>query len=95
VWHVEGFDATGDAGELAAWLRDRFLPYFRLQGFTVRVFMTQASLGPRQFWLATEIAGFGDIDGWAARAGDEGAALIGELLVRATRMQGVVVTEIM
>lgn len=94
MWHVEGFDPIGDAGELAAWLRDRFLPYFRAQGFTVRVFMTQASLGPRQFWLATEMTGFGDIDGWAARAGDDGAHLIAELLARATRMQGGIVTEL-
>jgi hypothetical protein len=94
MWHVEGFDAKEDATDLAAWLRDRFLPHFRAQGFTVRVFMTQASLGPRQFWLATEMAGFGDIDGWAARAGDEGAALITELLAKTTRMQGGIVTEL-
>lgn len=94
MWHIEGFDAIGDAGELAAWLRDRFLPYFRERGFTVRVFMTQASLGPRQFWLATAMDGFGDIDGWAARAGEEGAALISELLARTTRMQGGIVTEL-
>lgn len=94
MWHVEGFDATGDAAELATWLRERFLPYFRGRGFTVRIFMTQASLGPRQFWLATEMAGFGDIDGWAARAGAEGAALISELLARTTRLQGGIVTEL-
>jgi hypothetical protein len=92
MWHVEGFDAKEDATDLAAWLRDHLLPHFRAQGFTVRVFMTQAALGPRPIWLAT--AGFGDIDGWAARAGDEGAALITELLAQTTRMQGGIVTEL-
>jgi|GEM_PF-5699439 len=82
MWHVEGFEAKGDGGALAAWLRDRFLPAFRAKRFSVRVVMTQASLGPRQFWLATMMAGFGDIEGWAERAGPDGAVLIQEMLVR-------------
>lgn len=94
MWHVEGFDATGDAEALSAWLSDHFLPYFRSQGFTVRVFATQAGLGPRQFWLLTEIDGFGDIDDWQARAGEEGARLIRELLSRTTRLTAGVVGEI-
>lgn len=94
MWHVEGFDARDDAAEVEALLRDRFLPYFRAQGFTVRVFVTQVSLGPRQFWLATEVASFADIDGWAARAGEEGAVLIGELLAKVDRIQGGVVREL-
>jgi hypothetical protein len=94
MWHVEGFDARGDDAALAAFLRDRFLPYFRERGFTVRAFQTQASLGPRAFWLATEIAAFDDIDGWPARAGEEGARLIGELLALTDRMQGGVVQEL-
>ncbi len=94
MWHIEGFDAKGDANELAAWLQAELLPYFRAQGFSVRVFMTAASLGPRQFWLATEMERFGDIDGWAARAGERGAELIANLLARVDRMQGGVVTEL-
>lgn len=94
MWHVEGFDARGDVEELATWLREVFLPAFRGSGFSVRVFMTQASLGPRQFWLATEIAGFGDIEGWAERAGPDGAELIKQLLARTERMQGGIVTEL-
>lgn len=94
MWHIEGFDAKGNADELATWLRAEFLPYFRAQGFTVRLFMTAASLGPRQFWLATEMESFADIDGWAARAGERGAELIAYLLARVDRMQGGVVTEL-
>jgi hypothetical protein len=94
MWHIEGFDARGDAAQLAGWLQTEFLPYFRAQGFSVRVFVTAASLGPRQFWLATEMDGFGDIDSWAARAGERGAELISSLLTRVDRMQGGVVTEL-
>jgi hypothetical protein len=94
MWHVEGFDAKGDAGEVAAFLSERFLPYFRARGFTVRAFATEASLGPRAFWLATEIASFADIDQWAERAGEEGGRLIGELLAKTGRMRGGVVREL-
>ncbi len=93
MWHVEGFDAKDDAGDLTTLLRDRLLPYFRDRGFNIRAFATQASLGPRQFWLATEMAGFAEIDGWAARAGDEGGALLAELLARCDRIQAAVVEE--
>lgn len=94
MWHVEGFDARGDAGEVEALLRDRFLPYFRRQGFTVHAYVTEVSLGPRQFWLATEIASFGDVDTWAARAGQGGGELIGELLALVHRMEGGIVREL-
>lgn len=94
MWHVEGFNSRGAPEAVEAFLRDRFLPYFRSRGFTVRAFATQASLGPRQFWLATELARFADIDGWAARAGEEGAALIAELLALVDRIEAGIVEEL-
>ena len=94
MWHVEGFDAKGDGAEVAAFLSEQFLPYFRAQGFTVRAFATEASLGPRAFWLATEVASFADIDQWAARAGEEGGRLIGELLAKTDGLQGGVVRDL-
>ncbi len=94
MWHVEGFNARGAPEEMEAFLRDRFLPYFRGRGFSVRVFVTQASLGPRQFWLATEMERFADIDGWQARGGEDGAALIADLLARADAIQASVVAEL-
>jgi len=39
--------------------------------------------------LATMMAGFGDIEGWAERAGPDGAVLIQEMLARTERMQAV------
>lgn len=94
MWHVETFDSRGEPGEMEALLRDRLLPHFRARGFNVRAFATQASLGQRQFCLATEIARFGDIDDWAARAGPEGAAIIADLLRLARGMSASVVAEL-
>ena len=94
MWHVEGFDARGDPAALEQFLKERFLPYFRECGFSVRCFATRASLGPRQFWLATGMEGFGSIDGWADQAGAEGAQLIAELLTSVERLQAAVVEEL-
>ncbi len=94
MWHVEAFDSRGAPGEMEALLRDRLLPYFRDRGFNVRAFVTQASLGERQFWLATEIDGFADIDGWPARAGEDGAAIIADLLRLATGIRASVIAEL-
>ena len=94
MWHVETFDSRGEPGEMEALLRDRLLPYFRTRGFNVRAFATQASLGERQFWLATEIERFGDIDEWPARAGDEGNAIIADLLRLAGDIKASVVAEL-
>jgi hypothetical protein len=94
MWHVEGFDARDDPAELERFLADEFLPFFRTAGFEVRAFATRASLGPRQFWLATGMASFGSIDTWAKQAGPEGAQLIATLLSRVERMQAAVVEEI-
>ena len=94
MWHIETFDSRGAPGEMEALLRDRLLPYFRERGFNVRAFATQASLGERQFWLATEIAGFADIDGWPARAGEEGASIIAALLRLAVGIKASVIAEL-
>jgi hypothetical protein len=94
MWHVEGFDARSDPAALETFLRERFLPYFRGQGFSVRAFATRASLGPRQFWLATEMGQFGDIEGWPAQAGEEGSRLIAELLATVERIQAGIVEEL-
>jgi hypothetical protein len=94
MWHVEGFDARGDPAQMEAFLVERFLPYFREQGFSVRVFASRAKRGPRQFWLATEMDHFGSIDASPARAGDEGARLLAELLAGVDRLQAGVVEEL-
>jgi hypothetical protein len=94
MWHVETFDSRGVPGEMEALLEQRLLPWFRSRGFTVHAFVTQASLGERQFWLATEMRSFADIDGWAERGGTEGAAIIADVLRLAVGIQASVIAEI-
>jgi hypothetical protein len=94
MWHVETFDSRGAPGEMESLLEQRLLPWFRSRGFTVHAFTTQASLGERQYWLATEMASFADIDTWPARAGTEGAAIIADLLKLAVGIQASVIAEI-
>ena len=94
MWHVETFDSGGAPGEMETLLRDRLLPYFRGRGFNVRGFVRAASLGPRQFCLATELERFGDIDDWPARGGEEGAAIIADLLALAVGIEASVVEEL-
>src|SRR5262249_7403125 len=57
-------------------------------------FVTQASLGEHQYWLATEMAGFADIDTWPERGGTEGAAIIADLLQLAVGIRASVIAEI-
>ena len=71
MWHVETFDSRGAPGEMEALLEHRLLPWFRSRGFTVHAFITQASLGECQYWLATEMTSFADIDTWPERGGTE------------------------
>jgi hypothetical protein len=94
MWHVETFDSRGAPGEMDALLEQRLLPWFRSRGFTVHAFVTQASLGERQYWLATEMASFADIDTWPERGGTEGAAIIFDLLQLAVGIRACVISEI-
>lgn len=94
MWHVETFDSRGAPGEMDALLEQRLLPWFRSRGFTVHAFVTQASLGERQYWLATEMASFADLDTWPERGGTEGAAIIADLLQLAVGIRASVIEEI-
>jgi hypothetical protein len=94
MWHVETFDSRGAPGEMEALLEQRLLPWFRSRGFTVHAFITQASLGERQYWLATEMASFADVDTWSERGGTEGAAIIADLLRLAVGIRASVIAEI-
>lgn len=95
MWHVETFNSRGAPGQMEDLLR-RALVYWRARGFTVRVFVTQYSLGQRQFWLLTQLDRFGDLERWPAMAtGDaEGTALMNELLSLADGMTASVVAEL-
>jgi hypothetical protein len=94
MWHVETFDSRGAPGEMEALLEQRLLPWFRSRGFTVHAFVTQASLGERQYWLATQMENFAAIDTWPDRGGTEGAAIIADLLRLAVNIRASVIEEI-
>ncbi len=81
MWHVETFESRGNPGEMEQVLQ-RALRYWRSKGFSVKVFLTQYSLGPAQFWLCTELETFGDFDRWPAMAtGDaEGQEIMAQLM---------------
>lgn len=95
MWHVETFNSRGRPGEMEAVLR-RALTYWRNRGFTVRVYVTQYSLGPAQFWLLTKLDRFGDFEKWPAMATGEpeGEAIMQELLSVAEDMTASVVSEL-
>lgn len=95
MWHVETFNSRGKPGEMEALLR-RTLTYWRSKGFNARVFVTQYSLGPAEFWLCTEMESFGDLDRWPemATGDDEGRTIMGELLSMAEGFKASIVKEL-
>ncbi|AOQ25097.1 hypothetical protein MTAT_01050 [Moorella thermoacetica] len=54
---------------MEAYLRDVALPFFRQRGFQVSLGVTKYGLGPRQFWLVTQMDNFDSIDQWEGRTG--------------------------
>src|SRR5947209_7503140 len=95
LWHAEGFDSTAEPGVLEAFLKEEALPYWRSRGFNVKVFVTQYSLGPAQFWLLTELEGMGSFEGWQELAEGEprGAAIMQRLVSIATNVRAGVVRD--
>lgn len=71
MWHIETFDSKVEPGVLESLLAEELLPYWRSRGFNVKVFVTQYSLGPAQFWLLTELEGMGSFDKWPELAEGE------------------------
>jgi hypothetical protein len=72
MYHVEVIKAKGDQRELEDFLRLECLPYWRAQGFEVRVYSRQFSLGDGPTWLFTGMDRLSDFDRWPAMAtGDD------------------------
>jgi hypothetical protein len=84
MWHVETFESKVEPRVLEAFFRDELLPYWRSRGFNVKVFVTQYSLGPAQFWLLTELENMGSFENWPQMA--EGEPRGRELMDRAVGM---------
>jgi hypothetical protein len=96
LWHVEGFDSTVEPGVLEAFFKDEALPYWRSRGFNVKIFMTQYSLGPAQFWLLTELETMGSFENWPALAEGEprGSELMQRLVSMAKNVRAGVVRDL-
>ena len=95
MWHIETFNSRGNPGEMEAIL-SRALTYWRSKGFNVKVFVTQYSLGPAQFWLFTKLDSFADLDRWPALAtgDDEGREIMEQLLRTAQGLTASIVQEL-
>lgn len=95
MWHIETFNSRGKPGEMEAILR-RALAYWRSRGFKVKVYVTQYSLGPAEFWLFTELESFGDLDKWPEMAAGEaeGREILEQLLSTATGLTASIVKDL-
>jgi len=71
MWHVETFNSRVEPGVLEDFFTTELLPYWRSRGFNVKVFVTQYSLGPAQFWLLTELESMASFDRWPELATGE------------------------
>ena len=96
MWHVETFGSNVEASVLAAFFKDDLLPYMRSRGFNAKVFVTQYSLGPEQFWLLTELQNMGSFDKWPEMAEGEprGRELMDKLTSMVTNVRGSVVRDL-
>jgi len=96
MWHVETFEPKVEADMLAAFMKDELLPYMRARGFSVKVFLTQYSLGPAQFWLLTELENMGSFDKWPEMAEGEprGRELMDRLVSMVTDVKASVVRDL-
>lgn len=94
MWHIETFNSRGAPGEMEAVLQ-RALRCWRDRGFNVKVFVTQYSLGPAEFWLCTELESFADLDRWPemATGDDEGREVMRDLLATAQGLKASIVKE--
>lgn len=95
MWHVETFNSRGAPGEMELILQ-RAIRHWRSRGFKVKVFVTQYSLGPAQFWLCTELASFADLDRWPemATGDEEGREVMRDLLTTAEGLRASIVAEL-
>ncbi len=96
MWHVETFASKVEASILASFMKDELLPYMRSRGFSVKVFITQYSLGPAQFWLLTELHNMGSFDQWPEMAEGEprGRELMDKLVSMVTDVKASVVRDL-
>src|SRR5690606_19531097 len=96
MFHVEWFNSRGEPGELEEFFLRVALPYWRRRGFSVKLFLTQHELGPREFWFVTQMEGFAALDRWPEMAAGEreGQAIMTRLLSLITVHRASIVKEV-
>jgi len=96
MYHIEKLWPAGSEAELLAFLKEKCLPYWRSQGFEVKVFSRVAGLGDAPVLLFTGMERLADIDDWPARAAGthEGAQLLAKLEELVDHLQASVVMNI-
>ncbi len=96
MYHIEKLWPARSEVALVEFLREKCLPYWRSQGFEVRVFSRVAGLGDAPVLLFTGLEQLADIDEWPERAAgtQEGAQLLSELDELVDHLQASVIKDI-
>ena len=96
MYHIEKLWPARSEAELLVFLTEECLPYWRSQGFEVKVFSRVAGLGDAPVLLFTGMERLADIDDWPARAAGtpEGAELLAKLEELVDHLQASVVMDV-
>jgi hypothetical protein len=96
MYHIEKLWPARSEAELVEFLKEKCLPYWRSQGFEVKVFTRVAGLGDAPVLLLTGLERLADIDDWPARAAGtpEGAQLLAELDELVDHLQASVIQDV-
>jgi hypothetical protein len=96
MYHIEKLRPARSEAELVEFLKEKCLPYWRSQGFEVKVFTRVAGLGDAPVLLLTGLERLADIDDWPARAAGtpEGAQLLAELDELVDHLQASVIQDV-
>lgn len=96
MYHIEKLWPVKSEGELIEFLKTKCMPYWRNQGFEVKVFSRVAGLGEAPVLLLTVIDRLGDIDSWPERAAGspEGVRLLAELDELVDHLQASVIQDV-
>jgi len=96
MFHIEWFNALGKSVGVKEFILNELLPYWRKRGFSAKLYITQDELGPKEFWLITQIENFYSLDFWPKMAAGEpkGQKLLKKLLSMVSVPQASIVKEL-
>jgi len=96
MFHIEWFNALGKSVRVKEFILNELLPYWRKHSFSAKLYITQHELGPKEFWLITQIENFSSLDFWPEMAAGEpeGQELLKKLLSMVSIPQASIVKEL-